>query len=65
MSESDIDKGTEQVLNKLENICKDRFSGYMFVLMDGDNAYTCYSSGIMALGACEYIRDVVQKKWNE
>ena len=65
MPESEIDEGTKKVLDRLEGICKDRFSGYVFVLMDGDNAYTCYSSGIMAMGACDYIRDVVQKKWNE
>ena len=60
---SEIDAGTSQVLDKLENICKDRFSGYAIVVMDGDKVYGCWSSGVMACGAADYMKDSVRDKW--
>mgnify|MGYP001585148677 CR=1 FL=1 len=60
----EIDSATTQTLNKLEEICKDRFSGYAFVVMDGDNVYSCFSSAVMAKGAASYIKHVVKEKWN-
>lgn len=62
---AEIDSGTSQVLDKLENICKDRFSGYAFVVMDGDKVYSCYSSAVMACGAADYIKDIVQRQWDK
>lgn len=61
----DVDPGTEQVLDKLENICKDRFSGYAFVVMDGEKIYSCFSSGAMASGAGDYLKYLVKKQWDK
>lgn len=60
-----IDPGTDEALKKMENICSDRFTNYLIVVMDGDKVYSTYSSGVMAVGAAQYVIDNMRQDWTD
>ena len=61
----EIDSQTKIVLEKIENLLKDRFNGYALVAMDGTDVFHICSSKIVAMGSAKYLENVIYGFWNE
>jgi len=61
----DIDPQTKIVLDKIENLLKDRFNGYVLVASDGEDVYHLFSSQIFAKGSSSYLETMINNQWCE
>ena len=62
---AELDAQTEGVLDKIENLCKDRFSGYLIACIDGEKIYHFMSGTVVGAGLCSYVQREIDKEWDE